>query len=421
MSKYINCFDNKEDFSSKFVKHKTDIVYIKENKLKLYDNNIYDYLIYIPLSFEILEDGTVGSTFNKTIHYRLNDSNNWKLFTSNVSVKKGDIISFKGDNGRYGDYYRNNSYIFNTTCKFNICGNIMSLINSTNFSNLKDIDFSDCFAYLFYNCNKLISAKNLILPVTYLIEYCYNSMFQNCSNLIITPKLPAINLSENCYSNMFSGCISLTTAPQLPATTLELRCYQCMFEGCTSLTTAPELPATTLAESCYNSMFANCISLTIPPTSELPATTLAKYCYSNMFSGCTSLTTAPELPATTLAEYCYMSMFHNCTSLTSAPALPATTLENGCYGQMFCGCKSLINAPELPATTLVPFCYSLMFGDCISLNYIKCLATDISSPYCLNNWVENVSSSGTFIKDPNATWSTGSSGIPSSWTVQDAA
>ena len=179
------------------------------------------------------------------------------------------------------------------------------------------------------------------------------------------------------------------------------------------------LPATTLTNCCYSGMFYGCTSLTTAP--ELPATTVAPDCYSGMFSGCTSLTTAPALPATTLADNCYYDMFRNCTSLTTAPALPATTLANNCYFQMFSGCTSLTTAPTLPATRLVYYCYNSMFNGCTSLNYIKCLATDISASYCTYNWVNGVASSGTFVKNASMSWPTGTSGIRTGWTVQDAA
>ena len=114
-----------------------------------------------------------------------------------------------------------------------------------------------------------------------------------------------------------------------------------------------------------------------------------------MFYGCTNLTTAPELPATTLAGYCYDGMFRDCTSLTTAP--------------------------ELPATTLVDYCYQYMFYGCTSLNYIKCLATDISATNCTLDWVNGVTSTGTFVKNANmSSWTTGVNGIPTNWTVQDA-
>ena len=121
------------------------------------------------------------------------------------------------------------------------------------------------------------------------------------------------SMANYCYSTMFKDCTSLTTAPALPATTLTKYCYASMFRGCTSLTTAPSLLATTLADNCCAYMFRDCTSLTTAPS--LLATTLAGNCYAYMFKGCTSLTTAPALPATTLAISCYTYMFQDCTKI----------------------------------------------------------------------------------------------------------
>ena len=231
--------------------------------------------------------------------------------------------------------------------------------------------------------------------------------------------LVGYKMSGSCYSGMFSNCTSLVTAPELPATTLAGSCYQSMFSGCSSLVTAPELPATTLAGYCYYSMFSGCSSLVTAP--ELPATTLAISCYYYMFSGCSSLVTAPELPATTLAGSCYQSMFSGCSSLVTAPELPATTLASSCYSYMFYGCTSLVTAPELPATTLASSCYSGMFSGCTKLNYVKAMFINIAAQSCTRNWLSNVASSGTFVKNSAATWDvTGSDGIPSGWHVEYA-
>ena len=170
----------------------------------------------------------------------------------------------------------------------------------------------------------------------------------------------------------------------------------------------------------FCNLFYNCAVINTNNLS-LPATVLERNCYYYMFEGCTSLTTAPELHATTLAETCYSGMFYGCTSLTTAPELPATTLASFCDHSMFYGCTSLTTAPELPATTLKDFCYSSMFYGCSKLNYIKMLATNISASYCLNSWVLGVSSTGTFVKNAAMTsLPTGSNGIPSGWTVQNA-
>ena len=179
----------------------------------------------------------------------------------------------------------------------------------------------------------------------------------------------------------------------------------------------------TISSTCaFKGLFSDCVNLVSAKNLILPATTLANGCYQNMFGGCSSLTTAPkELPATTLANGCYIDMFGNCKNLTTVPELPATTLAKSCYSGMFSGCTSLKTAPELPATTLANYCYQYMFNKCTKLNYIKCLATNISATNCTSNWVSGVSSTGTFVKAPSmASWTTGVSGIPTRWTIENA-
>lgn len=105
----------------------------------------------------------------------------------------------------------------------------------------------------------------------------------------------------------------------------------------------------------------------------------------------------------------------DCTNLV----LPATTLTPGCYNNMFAGCN-ITTAPVLPATTLTSGCYGGMFTGCSSLRYIKCLATSVDSTLNTGYWTDGVSSTGTFVKDANTTWPSGTSGIPSGWTIQNA-
>ena len=149
--------------------------------------------------------------------------------------------------------------------------------------------------------------------------------------------------------------------------------------------------------------------------------TLPSYVFYCLFEYCSVLTTAPALPATTLTEGCYYSMFSYCSSLIQAPALPATTLADHCYDAMFQECTSLTTAPELPATTLKASCYSYMFNGCTKLNYVKAMFTSVSvTIYSLNLWLENVSPTGTFVKNSAATWTNDDAGIPTGWTVQTA-
>lgn len=154
------------------------------------------------------------------------------------------------------------------------------------------------------------------------------------------------------------------------------------------------------------------------PTKDLllPATTLTKQCYEGTFRY-TNLSRVPDLPARELTSKCYWTMFEGCPNLTTAPEkLPATTLVEGCYSRMFYGCTALTRAPVLPAPTLVESCYYCMFYGCTSLNYVECLATSIGAGGTYQ-WLDGVSSTGTFTKAAGVTWQTGISGIPEGWTV----
>lgn len=149
---------------------------------------------------------------------------------------------------------------------------------------------------------------------------------------------------------------------------------------------------------------------------EIPA----NYGFAKTFYNNTALVDASDLNLNFgLYYYCYQDMFHGCTNLTEAPKLPMTTLYTGCYMMMFDGCTSLTKAPELPATVLPSYCYQYMFGYCTNLNEVTCNATTIRS-YATQGWLSGVSSTGTFYKNANMeSWTSGSNGIPSGWTVED--
>ena len=94
---------------------------------------------------------------------------------------------------------------------------------------------------------------------------------------------------------------------------------------------------------------------------------------------------------------------------------------------MFLECRSLRIAPELPATNFTNISdtpasngyeYIQMFANCTSLTYLKAMFVDYGY---LNvyNWMINIRTNGTFVKNPNATW-TDAPQVPSSWTIQDA-
>jgi hypothetical protein len=180
---------------------------------------------------------------------------------------------------------------------------------------------------------------------------------------------------------------------------------------------------TTLPNYAFYYLFYNCNKIKDASGLYFPFATLNNYSCLMMFYNCTGLTKAPELPATTLGQSCYQYMFYGCTSLTTAPTiLPATTLAQSCYNSMFSGCSNLTTAPELPATTLVNYCYSAMFYGCSKLNYVKALFTTTPSDTYTQMWLQNVSSTGTFVKNSAATWTNrGVNAVPTRWTIETAA
>ena len=241
-----------------------------------------------PTSSEITV--TISNPLKLTIEYSVVTVGDETILNSSsetieITVPKGSRLQLFGDNGAYA----NNKVNTNIKCDApsKVYGNIMSLISSSNYSNMTALENPNTFAALFKNNTGLTDASGLILPATTLAGYCYAAMFGDCTSLTTAPALNATTLADFCYAFMFDGCTALTQAPALPATTLANNCYADMFEDCTSLTTAPALNATTMANFCYAFMFKGCTALTEAPA--LPATTLVGNCYSYMFEGCTKL------------------------------------------------------------------------------------------------------------------------------------
>ena len=299
----------------------TDVVPLETQTGSLIEANSDDCSVSEQyLTFEALENSSfkISNNFDnsETILYSLDEGLNWnvlKFGSSTPIITSGNKILWKGRLSYVND--RGIGW-FSSTGKFNIKGNIMSLlygddfIGKTEFPKNTPGEFP--FSLLFVNTD-VVDASKLVLPATTLTDFCYNHMFQNCESLVKAPRI-------------------------------------------------------------------------------LPAMTLASSCYSGMFYGCRNLVTAPELPATILADYCYQNMFDTCKSLTTAPVLPATTLVDNCY--------------------------SGMFYLCWNLNYIKAMFTTTPGDKYTDCWLCLANSTGTFVKNKDATWDvTGTSGIPTGWTV----
>lgn len=351
------------------------------------NSGVFDASNY--LTIYALADGLEVKFSTNGLRYSTN-SIDWIELPSRTytpAINKGDVIMFKGELPSTP----NTSHNFSITKRCKLTGNCMSLYFGDNAANIKSLSGYDyAFRDLFEDCTTIEEVSDTFLPATTLSSGCYERIFCGCTNLTKAPKLPALAVPYRGYWQMFEGCEQLANAPELPAKSLGNNCYNYMFYGCKSLLTAPELPATTISEGCYHAMFENCVNLTTPP-SILPSYNMRAYCYQNMFRGCVSLMSAPKILAESFNTYCFESMFEGCISLTSAPDLLADSITSYAYRKMFKGCSNL--------------------------NYIKMLATKISETD-LTDWVLDVSNTGTFVKHPNMTsLPTGTSGIPSGWTV----
>ena len=403
MSVYLHYFESESDFRNEYdgegyiepwvsltvnetvgrVDYNKDIER-EEDKLPNYQQH---------LTFDVKDSGVVTwkrvSTANtpSTIQYRKNGSDWFDISSDDtgvtIDVEAGDIMRLRGSGLTSGSCFSG------TTCKFDVRGNIMSLLGWDSFSALTEIQVVSQFSGLFRQCTGLTESVRLSLPATTLSDGCYRSLFNGCTSLVNAPELPSETLAPSCYDNMFYGCASLTAAPELVAMSIPNNAYSYMFSECTSLETVPELPATTVGEGSYWGMF--------------------------MGSSVTGLTV---LPAKSIGARCYYAMFRDCVDFVQAPVLCATTLQQRCYYNMFLGCTSLVTAPDLVAKTLVTQCYYDMFTRCSSLNYLKILATSGVDFNNIHYFLDGVSPTGTLVRP--ASMSSAAYGQPTGWTVVDA-
>ena len=277
----------------------TEINYEYDNLINEvnYNKTEEEILLGTPLTFNVTSDGNIlwkasNNNFTRNISYRKNDDDLISIPSTTggtqISVVAGDVVKFYG----YVGAYASSTSVYNTfsgsTCGFSVKGNIMSLVDGDNFEGMTELQNNYAFCGLFRGCTGLTDGSKLLLPATTLSNYCYRSMFYDCSSLVKAPELPATELTYCCYSYMFYNCSSLVKAPELPANSITAAyVYDSMFYNCGSLAEAPELPATVLQTGCYSQMFYNCDSLTKAP--DLPATRLTNYCYYEMFWDCSNL------------------------------------------------------------------------------------------------------------------------------------
>ena len=252
MSKYLKHFDDYNQYSEfgdsqdvllpnvSYCEHEQQVFYNMDSEQKYK----YQYFTTISRAANNVISFIMGENSDENkleyISYSLDDGKTWttvpnvdeETVTVDVEIGRNKRILWKG-NGVSIRYCH-----FSSVGKFDVSGNVMSLIAGDKFIG-KTLSYSYQFQMLFASSDdnpcKVTDASTLYLPCTNLTAHCYEYMFYHCEYLETAPKLPALKLAEYCYSNMFNGCISLEEAPELPALKLENYCYNYMFHGCENL------------------------------------------------------------------------------------------------------------------------------------------------------------------------------------------
>ena len=182
------------------------------------------YTVNVTMKSAMLSEPlTLEATVNETQVTFVNNSNgnvqysknltDWeniaKSSSCNIALSAGEKVYFRGDNTTYYPGTDASSIACSKPCY--VYGNIMSLVNATNFATATSLTAANTFHSLFQGNANIINhdTKDLVLPATTLTSYCYKAMFNGCAGLTRAPVLPAPALVANCYEMMFADCTNL--------------------------------------------------------------------------------------------------------------------------------------------------------------------------------------------------------------------
>lgn len=151
---------------------------------------------------------------NITFYYSSDNGLSWNSFNSSMTwaLNAGSKVMLKASCSQVGANNSQYGWRFSSTNKYNVYGNIMSLMYEDSFEGkvrFPGYSASMQFGGLFNGNTNLIDASGLVMPVTLLDDLCYSFMFYHCTSLVEAPVLPASDLANQCYAFMFDGCSSL--------------------------------------------------------------------------------------------------------------------------------------------------------------------------------------------------------------------
>ena len=357
-----------------------------------------------------------------------------------IPIKSGGKFSGTGNLKCGGElrylYRKGEEDVLPVSCFYGLFSGMTSL------SDASELIFPDqtsvlCYSLMFNSCTNLTEVPE-ILPALSLSHCCYEKMFSYCTKLTKGPDLPAIDCAISCYDNMFAGS-GIVNAPNISAKHTASYCFNRMFNDCSQLVEGPVFHIEDLSDNCFNAAFSKCVNLETSP--YLPSISeLAEWCYMQMFYNCPKLKNILfDLPATTIPYYAYEGMFQKCSELVEVPTFPSvmesvaskgmssmfedcislesaivpeTRTSGGDLSRMYYGCKNLKSAEVY---TLSSAGLGACFMTCTSLSSITVHFTEW--PGGTTNWVKSVSSSGSFYKPSSLEAKFGTGYIPSGWTV----
>lgn len=412
--------------------------------------------------------------------YTLSTSySSYNNLTAYIQLPPQGIIYFRGDNpGGFCTATRKIAIKGPTSSRLEVGGNMMSLISRENFHKTV-LTAPYAFQYLFsstdvvndsenYRASNIYNLRHLVFPHT-LSDYCchslfkYNTgvrywptgkifgecnhyptgccqeMFKQCSGYMSDSYWSGLDFAETdtvgdyAFYGMFMESAIDNFKFSLIADALGSHSFARMFYNCKSIKrngSSSMLMVGHYGPNSCEEMFAySSINRLVYMSNYPKEPSFGSQCFAQMYANCPYL----ELGASgsvdyfgnnlkdDLGDFCFEYMFAYCPKIWLTQdevdkMLPFTKLGVGCYEGMFKGCTKLTQAPNLPATVLKGQCYREMFQGCTKLNSIKAMFIDGTASQALQNWVQGVSSTGTFTRNSIATWT--NEYAPSGWTIQ---
>ena len=246
--------------------------------------------------------------------------------------------------------------------------------NNTLEIKLKEIKQINNLSYMFYNCESLISLKDIskwdIINVTNM-----SHLFSYCKSLTTLPDISKWNIVNiTNISNLFNNCISLKSLPDISKwNTINITDMSYLFNYCESLLSLPDISKwNTKNVTNISYMFSNCKLLSsLPDISKWNTSNIIDM--SNLFNFCESLSILPDISKWNTIKVKNMSnIFRICKSLTSLPNISKWNISNVTdISYMFSNCKNLSSLPDISKwnTSNINNMNDL-FSNCISLLYL---------------------------------------------------